>query len=92
MNALLTAIVTWLSINFSLPATYDHPQVTLMPPAQITTLRYGIDRPPDGRAVVGRMTIGLAPSFCPPNGPAGVRPSSRYWSTRWCITSRIRRD
>jgi hypothetical protein len=52
MNALLTAIVTWLSINFGLPAIYDHPHVTLMPPAQITKLRYGIDRLPDGRAVV----------------------------------------
>jgi hypothetical protein len=52
MNALLTAIVTWLTINFGLPANYDHPQIIMLPPAKITELRYGIDRLPDGRAVV----------------------------------------
>jgi hypothetical protein len=52
MNALLTAIVTWLSINSGLPAIYDLPQVTLMPQVQITKLRYGIDRLAEGRAVV----------------------------------------
>ena len=40
MEALLTAIVTWLSINFGLPADYDHPAVLLAPPADILELRY----------------------------------------------------
>ena len=52
MNALLTAIVTWLSANFGLPANYDHPRVAVMTEAQVTTLRYGTDHLSDGRAVV----------------------------------------
>ncbi len=52
MNALLTAVVTWLSINFGLTAIYDHPQVELQPQMQITKLRYGADHMADGRAVV----------------------------------------
>lgn len=52
MNALLTAIVTWLSVNFGLPAIYDHPRIMLMQPTQITKLRYGVDHLADGRSVV----------------------------------------
>jgi len=52
MDHLLTVIVTWLSINFGLPAYYNHPNVTAMTPAQVTRLRYGTDHLSDGRAVV----------------------------------------
>jgi hypothetical protein len=38
MNALLTAIVTWLSVNFGLPAVYDHPAIELLPATQIAVL------------------------------------------------------
>jgi hypothetical protein len=38
--ALMTVIVTWLSINFELPAIYEHPQLELVPPAKIAALRY----------------------------------------------------
>lgn len=41
MNALLTAIVTWLSINFGLPATYDHPAIERAPARLIAEMRYG---------------------------------------------------
>jgi hypothetical protein len=40
MDALLSAIVTWLSINFGLPAIYDHPQIVFAPASQISDLRY----------------------------------------------------
>jgi len=40
MNALLTAIVIWLSANFDLPASYDYPKVELVPLTQIAALRY----------------------------------------------------
>ena len=40
MNALLTAIVLWLSANFDLPATYIHPSVELVPTTQMAALRY----------------------------------------------------
>src|SRR5262245_56214702 len=40
MNALLTAIVLWLSANFDLPAIHDHPHIEFAPPATITALRY----------------------------------------------------
>ena len=41
MNALLTAIVTWLSFNFGLPAIYDHPTIELLPLTEIIEVRYG---------------------------------------------------
>lgn len=40
MNALLTAIVTWLSINFGLPAVHEHPGIELVPPMRMAALRY----------------------------------------------------
>jgi hypothetical protein len=39
-TALLTAVVTWISANFGLPADYNHPSIKLVPAAQITFLRY----------------------------------------------------
>jgi hypothetical protein len=39
-TALLTAIVTWISANFELPADYNHPSIKLVPAVQITSLRY----------------------------------------------------
>jgi len=35
----MTAIVTWLSVNFGLPADYQHPLVRFVPPAEIASLR-----------------------------------------------------
>jgi hypothetical protein len=40
MNALLTTIVTWLSIHFALPAIHEHPRIELVPPAKMAALRY----------------------------------------------------
>ncbi len=40
MNAFLSAIVTWLSINFGLPATYDHPDIVFVPAVQISEFVY----------------------------------------------------
>ena len=41
MNALLTAIALWLSSNFGLPASHDHPRVEFLPATEIVALRYG---------------------------------------------------
>jgi hypothetical protein len=41
MNMLLTALVLWLSTNFGLPATNDHPRIEYAPAAKITSVRYG---------------------------------------------------
>ena len=41
MNALLTTIVLWLSVNFGLPANHDHPAIEFAPPARIAALRHG---------------------------------------------------
>ena len=38
MNALMSAIVGWLSINFDLPASYDHPEIVFAPASQISEL------------------------------------------------------
>jgi Domain of unknown function (DUF6647) len=40
MDALLTAIVIWLSANYGLPATFDHPRIERVPPIEMATLRY----------------------------------------------------
>ena len=51
MNALLTAIVTWLSINFGLPATYDHPKIEFMSDNAIYEIRYGPNNSGNGTRV-----------------------------------------
>lgn len=55
-EALLTAIVTWLSTNFDLPAVNQHPRIEFVPPLKMAALRYrGHDSipntptPPDNR-------------------------------------------
>jgi len=45
MNALLTLIVTWLSINFGLPVNYNHPEIRYLPAAEIYQVRYGAGHP-----------------------------------------------
>jgi hypothetical protein len=40
MDALLTAIVLWLSANFDLPAIHQPPRVEFVPPARIVALRH----------------------------------------------------
>ncbi len=65
MEALLTAIVTWLSVNFGLPAIYDHPQIMMTTQAEITKLRYGTDTTADGRAVVAVYDDVAAVIFLP---------------------------
>ena len=39
-RANLTDIVTWLSANFDLPATREHPRVEFAPPLKIAAMRY----------------------------------------------------
>src|SRR5215217_5873645 len=41
MQALLVAIVTWLSVNCDLPANYDLPAIRYASPTEITYFRYG---------------------------------------------------
>jgi hypothetical protein len=41
MEYLLTTIVLWLSINFQLPANYDHPEVRFATPHEITQMYHG---------------------------------------------------
>jgi len=53
-QALLKAIVTWLSVNFDLPTTYAYPAIKLEPVAKIATFHYtGLlsDRPQDMAAI-----------------------------------------
>jgi hypothetical protein len=45
MEALLTAITLWLSTNFILPATFDHPRIEFVSSKEMTALFYaGIGR------------------------------------------------
>ena len=52
MDALLTAIVTWLSLNFGLPPDYDLPRVARLPSAEIVEIRYRDVEPSKRREVV----------------------------------------
>jgi hypothetical protein len=40
MQTLLTVIVTWLSINFGMPAIYEHPRVEFISAAKMAEVRY----------------------------------------------------
>ena len=59
MEALLTAIVVWLSANFDLPAIHDHPRVEFAPPAKIVALRYNglAGRPLDTSGTAGQTRV-----------------------------------
>lgn len=41
MEILLTAIVTWLSLNFALPAAAEHPRIVLGSPESMLAMRLG---------------------------------------------------
>jgi hypothetical protein len=41
MDALLTSMVLWLSVNFALPANYSHPKIEFVAISKIRALRYG---------------------------------------------------
>jgi hypothetical protein len=55
-TALLTAIVTWISANFGLPPNYSHPSIDLVPPAEITFLRYKAFTPAQREILQTEMT------------------------------------
>ena len=50
MQVLLTVLVTWLSINYGLSGTYEHPRIEIVPAAKMAEVRYsrlgtaGLDR------------------------------------------------
>jgi hypothetical protein len=56
MDALLTAIVVWLAANFSLPATFEHPKVAFLPPAEIAFLRYQAVTPEKKQEVMALLS------------------------------------
>lgn len=45
MQALLIAIVTWLSANYGLPSNYDLPTIQFAEPMEIAFVRYGAFSP-----------------------------------------------
>jgi uncharacterized protein DUF6647 len=64
MQALLTVIVTWLSISFGLPTNYEHPRVELVSAAEMADVRHSrvASRLPD------RIAAETAPSAPPEFG------------------------
>lgn len=40
METLLTAIVTWLSIGFGVPANYDHPRIEFVSSAKMSAVQF----------------------------------------------------
>ena len=60
MQVLLTVLVTWLSVNFGLPASYEHARIEIVPPARMTEVRYSrlqATRPDRVAAVAGRLAL-----------------------------------
>jgi hypothetical protein len=55
MTALLTAIVLWLSLNYELPAIYDHPNIQQVPAAEIAYRRYRAFTPERRREVAAAL-------------------------------------
>ena len=52
MDALLTAIVLWLSANFDLPAVNTPPTIKMVPATEIMFRQYGADTPDKRREVL----------------------------------------
>ena len=52
MDALLTAILLWISANFDLPAKYDHPKIEIVPATEIAALRYRSFTPDKQREIL----------------------------------------
>jgi hypothetical protein len=55
MTPLLTAIVLWLSLNFELPAHYEHPRIEHVPASEITYMRYRAFTPERRREVAAAL-------------------------------------
>ena len=59
METMLTAIVTWLSVNLGMPAIYDHPRIEFVSPEAMQTVRHrGAEL---GRAATQRTEHDRAP-------------------------------
>ncbi|MFY9700197.1 MAG: DUF6647 family protein [Rhodoplanes sp.] len=52
MQALLTALITWLSANYALPANYDLPAVKFAAPMEIASIRYSAFGPQQSREAI----------------------------------------
>ena len=50
METLLTAIVTWLSIGFGLPANYEHPRIEFVTPVTMQAVQFRGQQPARGPA------------------------------------------
>ena len=56
MDALLTAIVVWLSTNLSIPANFNHPHVEYASPGRMIEMRlYGAHSAAQSATVVGQI-------------------------------------
>ena len=82
-EALLTAMETWVSSQFDLPAIHEHPRIEFAPPAKIASLRFTDLLLSDPGAQV--ETTPREPSICPKAGPAARRPSYPCSFMRWFI-------
>ena len=100
MNALLTAIVLWLSANFGLPATHELPQVEYAPPSRsklcdMAGLPRCHSRPEIARlsrtgAKSWRSTwMRKKPFTCLTAGRPITPPTCRFWCMRWFTIFRM---
>jgi len=56
MEALLAAMMLWLSANFGLAGTSDHPSVTIVPATEILFRRYDARDPDKQRELLAKTT------------------------------------
>ena len=60
MNALMTAMILWLSANFGLPATADIPKIEFVRPVEISVIHYRAFTTEQRRAVVAAYQSEMA--------------------------------
>ena len=74
MDALLTAIVLWLSAHFGLPATSTQAKIEIVPPTEIASKRYGTFRQVVPRGEVVAVYDSTQGTIFLPTGSTGSTP------------------
>jgi hypothetical protein len=76
MDHLMTVIVTWLSLNYGLPAHYEHPSIEFLPEESIHRIHYGPTHSGKGSRVVAVYDVSgiriLLPQYWKATSPADV--------------------
>lgn len=91
MQELLTLIVTWLAVNFGLPATDELPRVAFVPPAVMAEIRLDRSAPASGGGGAGEARAPAQPAHSEAAGALNAiyddRSRTIYLPRRWTAAS-----